>query len=94
MVKAALKGELKDVAFTEHPIFKVLVPEECPGVPSEILNPENTWVSKEEYKAKARELTIKFKNNFKKFLSVPQDILEAGPDENYFIDKEQIAVGK
>jgi phosphoenolpyruvate carboxykinase (ATP) len=94
MVKAALKGELKDVAFTEHPIFKVLVPEECPGVPSEILNPENTWENKEDYMAKARELTIKFKNNFKKFLTVPQDILEAGPDENYFIDKEQIAVGK
>lgn len=94
MVKAALKGQLRDAAFTEHPIFKVLVPAECPGVPSEILNPENTWENKEEYKVKARELAVKFKNNFKKFKNVPQDIIGAGPDENYFYSEIEIAAGK
>lgn len=94
MVKAALKGQLKATAYTEHPIFKVLVPTQCPGVPAEILNPENMWENKEEYKAKARELAVKFKNNFKKFKDVPQDIVEAGPDEKYFYDETEIAVDK
>jgi phosphoenolpyruvate carboxykinase (ATP) len=94
MVKAALKGQLRDTAFTEHPIFKVLVPAECPGVPGEILNPENTWNNKEEYKLKARELAVKFKKNFNKFNSVPQDIIGAGPEENYFYNEVEIAAGK
>ena len=41
-------------------IFKVLVPKEVPNVPSEILNPRNTWTNKEEYDAKAKELAKKF----------------------------------
>ncbi|MCM0650918.1 phosphoenolpyruvate carboxykinase (ATP) [Clostridium swellfunianum] len=94
MVTAALKGELKEVSFTEHPIFKVLIPEECPGVPSEILDPENTWGDKEEYMAKAVELASKFKNNFKKFKNVPEDIVEAGPVENCSYVEMGIAASK
>jgi phosphoenolpyruvate carboxykinase (ATP) len=75
MVKAALTGQFKDAAFTEHPIFKVLVPEECPGVPAEILNPENTWENKEEYRLNAGELAVKFKNNFRKFNSQWDNII-------------------
>lgn len=94
MVTAALKGELKEVSFTEHPIFKVLIPEECPGVPSEILDPENTWEDKEEYMAKAVELASKFNNNFKKFKNVPEDIVEAGPVENCSYVEMGIAASK
>ncbi|AKN33508.1 phosphoenolpyruvate carboxykinase [Clostridium carboxidivorans P7] len=80
MVKAALEGRLKDVEYLEHPIFKVLMPLECPGVPSEILNPKNTWEDKEEYDYKAVALAEKFKENFKKFKNVPKEIIEAGPE--------------
>ena len=37
------------------------MPTECPNVPSEILNPKNTWEDKEEYDVKALELAEKFK---------------------------------
>lgn len=80
MVKAALEGRLKDVQYLEHPIFKVLMPLECPGVPSEILNPRNTWEDKEEYDYKAVVLAEKFEENFKKFKNVPKEIIEAGPE--------------
>ncbi|WPC42288.1 phosphoenolpyruvate carboxykinase (ATP) [Clostridium sp. JS66] len=80
MVKAALEGRLKDVEYLEHPIFKVLMPLECPGVPYEILNPKNTWEDKEEYDHKAVALADKFKENFKKFKNVPKEIIEAGPE--------------
>jgi hypothetical protein len=43
---------------------------------------------------KARELAVKFKKNFNKFSSVPQDIIGAGPEENYFYNEVEIAVGE
>jgi phosphoenolpyruvate carboxykinase (ATP) len=82
MVKAALAGELSNVKYHEDPIFKVLVPTECPNVPSNILNAKNTWIDKEDYEVKARELASKFKKNFSKFKEVPESIINAGPVVN------------
>ncbi|WP_312580189.1 phosphoenolpyruvate carboxykinase (ATP) [Clostridium sp.] len=79
MVKAALNGQLKNIDFEEHEIFKVLVPKEVPNVPGEILNPKNTWTNKEEYDIKAKELAKKFNDNFQKFKEVSDDIKNAGP---------------
>lgn len=79
MVKAALEGKLKKVQYTEHPIFKVAMPLTVPNVPSEILNPENTWGDKEKYNFKAKELAFKFSNNFSKFSGVSESIKKAGP---------------
>ena len=45
-MSAAVDGKLADVKFNLHPVFNVLVPESCPGVPSEILDPRNTWKDK------------------------------------------------
>lgn len=69
MITAALKGELNDVAYTHHRTFGVAMPNECPGVPSEILNPRYTWASEEEYDKKATELASLFVNNFEKYAS-------------------------
>lgn len=82
MVKAALAGELKDVKFYEDPIFKVLVPTECPNVPSNILNAKDTWSDKKDYDVKAKALAAKFKKNFSKFKEVPVAIINAGPVSN------------
>ena len=82
MVKAAIAGELSNVKFNEDPIFKVLVPVECPNVPSNILNAKNTWSDKKDYEVKARELALKFKKNFLKFKEVPDSIINAGPVSN------------
>lgn len=82
MVRAALDGNLKNAEYNLHPIFKVLVPTECPSVPREILNPRNTWKDKEQYDIKARELAYKFRENFSKFKAVSQEITNAGPVED------------
>ncbi|WP_027626193.1 phosphoenolpyruvate carboxykinase (ATP) [Clostridium lundense] len=79
MISAALDGKLNDVEFEEYPIFKVLIPKECEGVPKEILNPENTWEDKEAYRKKAIELAENFTENFEKFKSAPEEIKLAGP---------------
>ncbi|MFD3156026.1 phosphoenolpyruvate carboxykinase (ATP) [Haloimpatiens sp. FM7330] len=88
MIKAALAGKLKDVEYVEHPVFKVSVPKECPNVPSELLNPRNTWKNKKLYDERALQLAEKFGKNFEKFSNVPEEIVNAGP-----VKKEEALVG-
>lgn len=80
MVSAALNGDLDDVKFTAHPIFKVLIPENVPGVPSEILDPKTTWTDAEAYDRQAQKLAKLFVENFNRFHSDHPEIVEAGPD--------------
>jgi len=66
MVHAALTGELADVQYDENEVFHVLVPQTCPDVPSEILNPRNTWQDKATYDARAAKLAREFAAHFDK----------------------------
>ncbi len=80
MIAAALEGSLTQVNFDEHPVFGLLMPTECPNVPSEILNPRNTWSDKQDYDKKANELAIAFLNNFDQFKEfASQETLNALP---------------
>ncbi|MBA4317208.1 MAG: phosphoenolpyruvate carboxykinase (ATP) [Flavobacterium sp.] len=67
MITAALNGELNDVAYENHKVFGIAIPQSCPNVPSEILNPRNTWQDPNLYDKKAVELAQMFKANFAKF---------------------------
>jgi phosphoenolpyruvate carboxykinase (ATP) len=78
MVTAALNGELDRQDFETHPIFKVLVPKRCPGVPDEILNPRNQWADKAAYDQTAARLAQMFIDNFKNFSNV-EHLVSAGP---------------
>ncbi|HIC95687.1 TPA: phosphoenolpyruvate carboxykinase (ATP) [Candidatus Bipolaricaulota bacterium] len=64
MVRAALRGELERVAYREDETFHLLVPQECPGVPKEILDPRNTWQDKGEYDRRAERLASEFSAHF------------------------------
>lgn len=80
MITAALEGALDDVAFETLPIFNLSIPTFCPGVPTELLNPRNTWENKNEYDATAERLAEKFIANFKKFeQGTSVEILAASP---------------
>ena len=43
MIRAALSGQLDNVAYETDPLFNLAVPVTCPGVPTEVLKPRNTW---------------------------------------------------
>jgi phosphoenolpyruvate carboxykinase (ATP) len=77
MVNAALDGRLATVSFTEDPNFGVLVPDSCPNVPSEVLNPRNTWKDKDAYDAQAQALRKLFEDNFKQFEAAVDDKVKA-----------------
>ena len=80
MINAALSGSLDTVAYKNHDFFGIKMPMECPEVPTEVLNPKNTWMDKEAYDLKAEELSIIFKRNFSQFKEyASQEILEGGP---------------
>jgi phosphoenolpyruvate carboxykinase (ATP) len=80
MITAAMKGELDAVEFTPHNVFGVLQPQNVPGVPSEILNPRETWTDKEAYDKKATELAGLFVKNFEKYADkANEEILAAAP---------------
>jgi len=79
IIRAALKGELNNVEMATDPIFGLHIPLQCPGVPDEVLLPKNTWTDKEAYDKEAKILAEKFKENFKKFSFLPQDISKGGP---------------
>ncbi|MEE2689729.1 MAG: phosphoenolpyruvate carboxykinase [Pseudomonadota bacterium] len=67
MVRAALDGRLAEVAMTADPNFGLNVPQACPDVPNEVLQPRETWGDKGAYDSTARDLTQRFEANFKQF---------------------------
>jgi len=60
MVSAILEGRLDDVPMKTHPAFGLDMPIECPGVPTEVLDPRNTWFDKSAYDAQAKKLAAQF----------------------------------
>ena len=66
LVDAALGGELKNVKYRDDNLFHLSVPIECPGVPSEILEPRNTWEDKSAYNERAKKLSLEFSAHFDK----------------------------
>ncbi|MEI8053124.1 MAG: phosphoenolpyruvate carboxykinase (ATP) [Bacteroidota bacterium] len=81
MITAALEGQLDNVAYESHPVFGMMMPLSCPDVPSDILNPRNTWADKSAYDHKAKELAKQFIKNFEKYASgVNEEILAAAPN--------------
>ncbi|OMP30373.1 MULTISPECIES: phosphoenolpyruvate carboxykinase (ATP) [Mangrovimonas] len=80
MISAILKGELENVPFKPHPIFGLFMPEYCPGVPTEILDPINTWLQKGVYISKSIQLAHSFHINFDKFANqASEEIIQGGP---------------
>jgi phosphoenolpyruvate carboxykinase (ATP) len=80
MITAALNGDLDSVAYKHDPFFGLAVPQSCPNVPVEVLNPKDTWADKNAYDKKAKELASQFKNNFTKFESFSnEEIMHGAP---------------
>jgi phosphoenolpyruvate carboxykinase (ATP) len=81
IVSAAVDGELDDIATRTDPNFGIEVPLRIEGVPEEILRPRDTWSDPSAYDARAKDLAMKFEENFTKFADmVDPDVRRAGPN--------------
>ncbi len=69
LLNAALRGDLDTVETEKHPVLNLSMPTSCPDVPSEILNPKNTWDDGDAYDAATIKLRDMFRKNYddKKF---------------------------
>ncbi|WP_299777782.1 phosphoenolpyruvate carboxykinase (ATP) [uncultured Formosa sp.] len=88
MITAILNGELENVDYDQNFIFGLHMPKYCPGVPTEILDPMNTWLKKGDYIGKAIQLAHSFHLNFEKFSGqASEQIMEGGPliDEHHHL---------
>lgn len=80
MITAALNGTLDSAEYKHDTLFNVEVPQHCPDVPDEIMNPRETWADKKAYDETANKLATMFQDNFaKKYPDMPKNIVEAGP---------------
>lgn len=80
MLHAALDGGLDNVSYRTDPIFGLQVPESCPDVPSQILNPRDTWKDHAKYDDTATKLAKKFVENFAPYVEkVDASVRDAGP---------------
>jgi phosphoenolpyruvate carboxykinase (ATP) len=80
MIRAILSGSLAEVETQPDPVFGVGVPLSCPEVPTEVLQPRNTWADKEAYDQKARDLARLFNENFRKYeAGVSEAVRAAAP---------------
>jgi len=80
MVTAALNGEIENAEFKHDDLFNLDIPQSCSNVPSEVMNPRDTWADKEAYDQTARRLAGMFKKNFdENYPDMDKEIAEAGP---------------
>jgi phosphoenolpyruvate carboxykinase (ATP) len=67
LVRAALDGKLAAAPVRREQHFGLYVPESCAEVPSDVLDPRNTWSDKPAYDETAREVAKRFEGNFAQF---------------------------
>jgi phosphoenolpyruvate carboxykinase (ATP) len=80
MVHSLLRGDLSKVKMDVDPVFGLSVPAQISDVPSDVLNPRNTWSDKSAYDAQAHKLAGMFRDNFSKFEKYVSDAVKnAGP---------------
>ena len=80
VIRAAIEGELDDVAYVTDPVFGFDVPVECPGIPAELLSPRGTWSDQAAYDEKASALAGLFRENFEEFVELAgAELAAAGP---------------
>ncbi len=80
MITAALEGTLDNVGYRTHSIFGCNIPLTCPGVPSTVLSPRETWKNDIGYYKMANRLANEFIHNFQQFEDFAnEEIMKGAP---------------
>ncbi|PCJ19476.1 MAG: phosphoenolpyruvate carboxykinase (ATP) [Candidatus Cloacimonadota bacterium] len=80
IIDGILSGDLAKAKYSVDPIFGLATPDKCSNVPSDVLNPVNTWSDKDEYHKTANKLAKLFNDNFETYKDqADEEILAASP---------------
>ena len=81
IIDAILNGTIDDAETFTLPLFNLTVPVTLPGVDTHILDPRNTYGSREQWQEKAEHLAQLFIDNFDKYTDTPAGaaLVSAGP---------------
>ena len=79
MIHAILDGTIEESDFELDPYFGVKVPKSLDEIDGDLLIPANAWKDKIEYDKIAKNLVVKFNENFSKYNIDDVDIINAGP---------------
>ena len=71
IIDAILNDTIQDSGFKTIPVFNLSIPLKLKGLDSNLLDPAKAWSSPEKWHLAARNLALKFINNFSKFTSNP-----------------------
>ena len=63
IVSAVVEGKLRDTPTHVEPIFGLHIPDQVPGVPSEVLDPRGSWSDPDAYDRQALKLRRLFEEN-------------------------------
>lgn len=73
LVAAALDGTLEAGEWRTDPHFGFTAPKAVEGVDARLLDPARSWASRMDYAKTARQLVIRFSNNFARFEGLVDD---------------------
>ncbi|CAA7393972.1 unnamed protein product [Spirodela intermedia] len=87
IIDAIHSGDLLKASYEKTEVFGLEIPAQVEGVPTEILNPINTWANRDAYKETLLKLGGLFRKNFEVFADyqigednkLTEEILAAGP---------------
>ena len=78
-ITSILNGSIVKSIFNKENYFGLYIPKEVLNVDTNVLNPINAWIDKEEYHIVAVKLAKLFKNNFKKYGKELEYLIDSGP---------------
>ncbi len=77
LLRAVLDGSLKNATFHADPFFGLMIPQNVPGIPDDVLDPRQSWADRAAYDRTAAELVARFQRNFEAFAGLVGDDVKA-----------------
>jgi phosphoenolpyruvate carboxykinase (ATP) len=81
IIDAIIDGSIEENKRQYIPILNLYIPTEVKNVPTEILDPRNTYPKPEDWEVKARDLAQRYIENFAKYCDndTAKALVNAGP---------------
>jgi phosphoenolpyruvate carboxykinase (ATP) len=80
IIDAIHAGALDEAPVTKEPVFGLSVPTRVPGVPDQLLLPQQAWPDRSAYRDAARKLAAQFEEHFSKYADhATAEVRSAGP---------------